>query len=491
MYFSRMNKTQFAVLIAVSLMGCGVGEVSLTDAEMQSAAQPPEVDAGVSATGGGAGSVATGGGAGSVATGGGSGSVATGGGAGTTATGGGSGNTTTGGGNGNTTTGGGNGNTTTGGGSGNTATGGGNGNTTTGGGSGNTTTGGGSGNTATGGGTGNTATGGGSGTTTPPGVIAPGSEWLHTSANHILRADGSRWHGRGANLQDTRGCGACTFGAPNVNEVLRRMDMLVDDWGANFIRLTLESYGAANGMTNYAPVPSDPAFLADIKAIVAHARTKPGLYVLISLWIDPSFTSMGWPTAQTNATWQLLARELKNEPRVIFGIVNEPQANYDGALDSQVWTAMNAAVQAIRDVENQEGTPHHLVSVQGTRSWARRLDYYVTHPISAGLGENVIYETHVYDPIANFGALFEQPAQTLPVIIGEFGPASGYMTEADCTQLMTRARALEVPHLAWTFHQRCPPNLIQDNSAGSCGINMALAPTSWGNTFKAGLNVAW
>jgi|GEM_PF-992531 len=435
MYFSRMNKTQFAVLIAVSLMGCGVGEVSLTDSEMQSAAQPPEVDAGVSATGGGSGSVTTGGGSGSVTTGGGT------------------------------------------------------GNTTTGGGSGNTTTGGGSGNTATGGGLG--TTGGGSGTTTPPGVIAPGSEWLHTSANHILRADGSRWHGRGANLQDTRGCGACTFGAPNVNEVLRRMDMLVDDWGANFIRLTLESYGAANGMTNYAPVPSDPAFLADIKAIVAHARTKPGLYVLISLWIDPSFTSMGWPTAQTNATWQLLARELKNEPRVIFGIVNEPQANYDGALDSQVWTAMNAAVQAIRDVESQEGTPHHLVSVQGTRSWARRLDYYVTHPISAGLGENVIYETHVYDPIANFGALFEQPAQTLPVIIGEFGPASGYMTEADCTQLMTRARALEVPHLAWTFHQRCPPNLIQDNSAGACGINMALAPTSWGNTFKAGLNVAW
>jgi endoglucanase len=461
MYFSRMNKTQFAVLIAVSLMGCGVGEVSLTDAEMQTAAQPPEVDAGVSATGGGSGSVTTGGG---------SGSVSTGGGTGNTTTGGGSGNTTTGGGNGNTTTGGGNGNTT-------------------GGGSGNTTTGGGTGNTATGGGLG--TTGGGTGTTTPPGVIAPGSEWLHTSANHILRADGSRWHGRGANLQDTRGCGACTFGAPNVNEVLRRMDMLVDDWGANFIRLTLESYGAANGMTNYAPVPSDPAFLADIKAIVAHARTKPGLYVLISLWIDPSFTSMGWPTAQTNATWQLLARELKNEPRVIFGIVNEPQANYDGALDSQVWTAMNAAVQAIRDVENQEGTPHHLVSVQGTRSWARRLDYYVTHPISAGLGENVIYETHVYDPIANFGALFEQPAQTLPVIIGEFGPASGYMTEADCTQLMTRARALEVPHLAWTFHQRCPPNLIQDNSAGACGINMALAPTSWGNTFKAGLNVAW
>ncbi len=317
-----------------------------------------------------------------------------------------------------------------------------------------------------------------------------GSEWLHTTGNRILHADGSRWRGRGANLQDTRGCNACTFEPANVGEVLRRLDTLVDDWGANFIRLTVESYATSGGRVIWASPASDPATLADLKTLVAHARTKPNLYVMISLWVDPTMTTMDWPTTQTSATWQVLARAFKDDPRVIFGLTNEPESNFNGQYDAQVWSAMNQAVQAIRDVEAEEGTPHHLVAVQGTRAWGRSLDYYLTHPITAGGGQNVIYETHVYDPAANFRAQFEVPAQTLPVIIGEFGPVAGAMTDADCTALMTRARAADVPHLAWTFHQRCPPNLIEEAAPG-CGVNMPLRPTAWGTLFKAGLNVPW
>ena len=35
---------------------------------------------------------------------------------------------------------------------------------------------------------------------------------------------------------------------------------------------------------------------------------------------------------------------------------------------------------------------------QGTRAWARPLEYYVTHPITAGDGFNVVYETHPCAP---------------------------------------------------------------------------------------------
>ena len=80
----------------------------------------------------------------------------------------------------------------------------------------------------------------------------------------------------------------------------RRIDELVDVWGANFIRLDLESYGSAGGRINWAGVLDDPGYLADIQAIVAHAAAKPGVYVLVSLWIDPSFTATGWPTPATN-----------------------------------------------------------------------------------------------------------------------------------------------------------------------------------------------
>ena len=67
--------------------------------------------------------------------------------------------------------------------------------------------------------------------------------------------------------------------------------------------------------------------------------------------------------------------------------------------------------------------------MQGTRSWSRVLDYYLTHPITAGGGVNIAYETHVYDPSSTFAARFENPSATIPVIIGEFGPAAGYMTD--------------------------------------------------------------
>jgi hypothetical protein len=44
---------------------------------------------------------------------------------------------------------------------------------------------------------------------------------------------------------------------------------------------------------------------------------------------------------------------------------------------------------------------------------------------------------------------------------------------------------------AWTFHMRCDPNLLVDNSGGGCGAGMTLAPTSWGNVLKTGLATTW
>jgi len=320
---------------------------------------------------------------------------------------------------------------------------------------------------------------------TPP----AGDGWLSVSAARIRLSDGTPFHGRGANLHDTRSCNACTWSAANPGEVKRRIDELVDVWKANFIRLDLESYASADGRVNWKGLLSDPGYLADLQDIVAHAAAKPGVYVLLAQWISPTFTSLGWPTAATNLEWATLAETFKDEPRVLFGLVNEPQSNFDGAQDAQVWAAMNAAVQAIRDVETAAGTPHHVITVQGTREWARSLAYYLTHPITAGGGVNIAYETHVYDPPTRFAELFEAPSATLPVVIGEFGPNG--MSQADCGTLMASAEAHGVPYLAWTFHMRCPPNLIVDNSAGGCGVGMTLTPTSWGSALKARLAQPW
>lgn len=309
-------------------------------------------------------------------------------------------------------------------------------------------------------------------------------QWLYTSGNRIYGPTGAVWQGRGANIHDTRSCNACAWTPPNVDEVKRRIDALVDDWGADFMRLTLESYASADGRVHWQSFLDDADYLNDIVEIVEHVGTKPGAYILVSLWIDPGHSAEGWPTAATITAWQTLAQTFLHHDFVLFGLINEPESNFNGDQDAACWTAMNDTVQAIRDVEDAASTPRHLVAVQGTRAWARVLDYYVTNPITAGGGENIVYETHVYDAAADFADRFETPSQTLPVIIGEFGPASGYMSEADCTALMDSADSLQVPYLAWTFHQRCPPNLLVENSGGGCGVDMALEPTSWGQLLQ-------
>jgi endoglucanase len=306
----------------------------------------------------------------------------------------------------------------------------------------------------------------------------PTDDWLHTSGNHLYRGS-NIFHGRGANLHDTRSCNACAYAAPNVAEVNRRADELIDNWKANFIRLDLESYAAADSRVQWQGVLDDAAYRADIQTIVSHVSAK-GVYVLLSLWIEPTATANELPTAATNEVWKKLADMFKSEPRILYGIVNEPHND----TDTNVWNAMNSAVQAIRDVESQAGTPQHVIAVQGTQQYARVLDYYVTHPITAGSGTNIAYETHVYDPATSFAGLFENPGKTIPVIIGEFG-------EQDDDALMQRAEAAEISYIAWAFHQRCPPNLLVDNSSGGCGVGMTLAPTAFGQKLKDRLATPW
>lgn len=56
--------------------------------------------------------------------------------------------------------------------------------------------------------------------------------------------------------------------------------------------------------------------------------------------------------------------------------------------------------------------------MQGTHGWARVLDYFKAHPITAGGGANVIC-----NHAADFSQLVTGPAAALPVVVGQMGPA--------------------------------------------------------------------
>lgn len=312
--------------------------------------------------------------------------------------------------------------------------------------------------------------------------------WLRTKGRYIYTSAGVPWRVRGANLPDTRSCDRCTFNAPNRAEVVRRADELITNWHVTFLRLDLESYAAADGRTQWANVLVDPQYLDDIVFIVGQI-TQRNVYVLLSLQTDPSFDSLGRPTVRTQDEWRALAGRFLNNPRVLFGIVNEPEKNDYGADDLIVRDAMLGVVQAIRSVENDAGTPHHVIAVQGPGGWARRIKAYLK-PEMRVFGDNIVYEVHVYNPAAEFEDLWKSTARKLPVIIGEFAPvprgnpAGLRMSLQDCLQLMKDAEAMEIPYLGWVFHMQCPPNLLEDTAPRQCGVGMTFVPTAWGKLLK-------
>ena len=120
---------------------------------------------------------------------------------------------------------------------------------------------------------------------------------------------------------------------------------------------TLWSWGVntdgqlGDGTTVDSPTPVQVPGLADIVEIVDHIGTKPGVYVLVSLWIDPGHSAEGWPTAATITAWETLAQTFLHYDYVLFGLVNEPESNFDGSQDAACWTAMN------RGRKTEDGKP--------------------------------------------------------------------------------------------------------------------------------------
>ena len=317
--------------------------------------------------------------------------------------------------------------------------------------------------------------------------------WLYTSGPNVYQTGAQPWVGRGVNLHDTRSCDSCTWIQPDVNEVLRRVDEVIDNWGATLVRLNLESYALASGRIQYRPLGEDRAYLTDLERIVHHIGQKRGVYVVLSLWRDPSLSDDGLPTDQTLEILRLLVRSFYDAPQVIFSVSPGVRQNDQGALNQSAWESMNNAVAAIRDEERTLSQYRHLIAVPGLRNRGSDLSYYIENPITSGNGENILYETHIFQPQSTFDTLLVSPAQTLPVIIGSFGPSETppqMMTQTDAIALIQEAERLSVSWAAWTFHMRCVSSaMLVDETNNGCGIGMALRPTEWGMAILAQLGL--
>jgi hypothetical protein len=297
---------------------------------------------------------------------------------------------------------------------------------------------------------------------------------LTVSGNIIMHGQ-DPWYASGPNIFDTRGCNACAYDDPDVDEIKRRMSFFALE-GATLFRLCLESYATADGRVNYDF--DDPRYLDDVAEIVAHARTL-GCWVLVAPWNDSSLAEDGMPTGVTIGRLAQLADRFVGTDHVIIGCCNEPQRNWDNSDTARRFAAFTQCVTAIRE-RGFTG----LVAVQGLSGWGRDLTPYVDMRLNDG---QVIYETHIYGPPVHYDRQVLDVSSVLPVIIGEYGPMVGLMTTDDCAEVATAAYDDSVPNIAWAGHHRCNHEqaMLADYSEGGCGIGMSLELTDWGEQCAA------
>src|SRR5262249_18918671 len=138
-----------------------------------------------------------------------------------------------------------------------------------------------------------------------------------------------------------------------------------------------------------------------------------------------------WPSSlgDSNTRYTKLAEAFHDNPRVLFGLTNEPHTTT--AKQADLANVYLNAIAAIRSVEDMHGSPHHIVVVQAPLAYARDLSYFVANPLA---GDQIAYEVHPYNAATDFDALIVQPSKKLPLVIGEYGPA-GAMTTTDIQTL--------------------------------------------------------
>jgi hypothetical protein len=343
----------------------------------------------------------------------------------------------------------------------------------------------GGGTTPTGGGTagtggGTAGTGGGT-----AGNSALPAGWLFTQGNKVHVSDGAGagpvWVGRGVNIDDLFLCGHNSgLTVPDAEGLLTSIvGNLMRDWKPTFLRVSL-------GLNSYTPVTwtSNPAqYATPMTNVIKSIGAFPGAYVLVTLRTDTSMTRLC--TLSSDATclpatltasddlYRAMVDTFATSQHVLFGVTNEPGGM--SATDADLRAVMTHAITVIRAEEDRLGTPHHVVSVQGN-NWTSRLGFYDAAPLPF---DGVVYEYHSYPPEAT--GTYGYTWSNLPVIIGEYGPASGSsLTGSTIDAFHADVEAKQIPNLAWDVSpfSNCAPDLVAVTNSTT------LTPNAWGTSVQ-------
>ena len=242
------------------------------------------------------------------------------------------------------------------------------------------------------------------------------------------------------------------------------LTQILGTWKANAIRLNISQASWLAGGT----------YLTTVDTMVNQVSAAGG-YIIID--------NHGYIQPDNNAItfWTSVATRYKNNPAVLFGLLNEP---HDTTWD--VWRNGDANGPGLQAVLNAvRGTGANNLVVVGGLKWASDLSgvlpgggYALTDTSS---GNGIMYDMHIYPWHAFAGWVVA--ARTYPILIGECGH-DGSTTGGTGTSfggnspllywtLLNKADAMGVNFTAWAFHMSGGPALITENGANYTPVSCA------------------
>ncbi len=270
----------------------------------------------------------------------------------------------------------------------------------------------------------------------------------------------------------------------------REFDQIAS-WGANIVRLPFNQQWALA-----APGCDPEPYLSALDHAIELAA-KRGMYTLLDLqWLnatqphgtlkDGSFNFVPpLPNAASLELWPQLAARYRDEPAVLYDILNEP---HDPLPDDPV------APHGIRPDRALYRLPKRRVSASEWHPWAIHLvnlireqnsralifvsgldwGYDLRHFPLTGI-EDVVYSSHVYPTKKNWDRSFGKLSRTHPVFIAEWGGQESSLAWGEELLRYLDERGLGWTAWSWSDH----PRLVE--------IASSFTPTPFGSLVRASL----
>jgi hypothetical protein len=326
-----------------------------------------------------------------------------------------------------------------------------------------------------------------------PAADSSGPPPLKLDGTHLTTPDGKAVRLRGVNLP--------TLEWGQGEHLFRSLDVAVDEWHANFIRLTVSQdrwFGHTSEKKD-----GGAHYRQTVREFVKRAAAKR-CYVLLNLhfidpglWLDEDDAQKGqylvWthkmPDDHSADFWASAAKEFANDPAVLFDLYNEPGnvswavwrdggnlvEKHKNAPGGQ-WEYHSPGMQKLVDTCREQGAKN-IVVAEGL-NWGYDLSGIVKgFALKDPGGNGVAYSTHIYEGKGgpkDWERHVTPTVREYAVLIGEFAPGR----ESTMERIAGYADQYQLPWVAWCMHPAIKPCLIK---------NWDYAPTSYGEEVKKAL----